>query len=69
MTKVFIAEIEETGWETYPITIGVYSSRELAEQAILKSLREEEEVSSLEEYDENPDALYNWSVQEWELDQ
>lgn len=67
MAKVFIAVIEETGWETYPETIGVYSSRELAEKAILARLREEEEVSSLEEYDQ-ADTLYDWFIEEWEVD-
>lgn len=65
--KIFIAGIEETGWETYPETIGVYSSRELAEKAILAKLREEEEVSSLEEYDQ-ADTLYDWFIEEWEVD-
>ena len=67
--KIFVAGLQECGYETEPFNIGVYSSRELAEQAILKSLREEEEVVSLEEYDEDPDALYDWFVEEWELDQ
>jgi DNA helicase HerA-like ATPase len=68
MAKVFIAGIEEIGYETYPETIGVYSSRELAEKAILAKLREEEEVSSLEEYDDQDETLYDWFIEEWEVD-
>lgn len=67
--KIFIAGLQENDWETTPFNIGVYSSKELAEKALLERLREEEEVSSLEEYDDQDETLYDWFIEEWELDQ
>lgn len=66
--KIFIAGLEENDWESTSFNIGVYSSKELAEKALLEKLRENENVLSLEEYDEDPDVLYNWFIEEWEID-
>jgi hypothetical protein len=66
--KIFIAGLQENDWETTPFNIGVYSSKELAEKALLERLREEEEVLSLEIYDENSERLYDWFIEEFELD-
>jgi hypothetical protein len=67
--RMFIAGlIEQDYCEVVSFNIGIYSSKELAEKALLAKLREEEEVSSLEEYDKNPKRLYDWFIEEWEVD-
>lgn len=67
--RMFIAGlIEQDYCEVVSFNIGIYSSKELAEKALLEKFREEKEVSSLEEYNKNPKRLYDWFIEEWEVD-
>lgn len=66
---VFIATIQLNDWETESEIVGVYSTKEKAEQAILEEIqdREEETYLSLEIYDSmNPKHF--WEVSPFELD-
>ena len=67
---MFIAGLTEQDYcEVVSFNIGIYSSKELAEKALLERLREEEEnVLSLEIYNENHKRLYDWFIEEWEVD-
>ena len=66
---VFIATIQLDDWETESEIVGVYSTKEKAEQAILEEIqnREEETYLSLEIYD-SMDPRYLWEVFPFELD-
>ena len=69
--KIYIAIVQENDWETEPVNIGCYSTREKAIEAILNYIREDDPeapILSLETYDAQENPCYKWYVELWYLD-
>lgn len=78
--KVYVAIVQENDYETEPFNIGVYSSKEKAEEKILDYLNwkvcddETNKWFSLRAYDyeyryNQDNKPYLYSIEYWELDQ
>ena len=70
----FVAWVQYNDYDTEPSNIGVYSSKEKAENAIIDFLRDEDEaVLSLEIYKANlperEDGGYRFGIDEFKLDE
>ena len=69
--KIYVAWIQRNDWDTTPQNIGCYSTKEKAEEAIVKALREAgEAVLTLEIYNSAQDNLnYIYGVEEYNLEE
>ena len=69
--ETYIAWVQENWWETEPFDIGVYSSKEKAENAILMWINNEssEPWLSLEIYSAQNDARYIFGTEKFILDE
>ena len=68
--KIYVAWLQENDWETESFCIGCYSTKEKAENAIVKALREEgEAVLTLEIYDAQDKPNYIYGIEEYNLDE
>ena len=69
--KVWVAIVQQNEWETEPMNIGCYSTRENAVEAILDFIRENDADApslSLETYDAQNNPHWKWYIELWYLD-
>lgn len=69
--KVWVAIVQQNEWETEPMNIGCYSTRENAVEAILDFIRENDTDApslSLETYDAQNNPHWRWYIELWYLD-
>lgn len=69
--KVWVAIVQQNEWETEPMNIGCYSTRENAVEAILNFLRENDAdapLLSLETYDAQNNPHWRWYIESYYLD-
>ena len=66
---IYVAWMQLNEYETEPYNIGVYSTKEKAEDAILEALREaNQEALTLEIYESQEEPYYIFGVEQYILD-
>ena len=69
--RVWVAIVQVNDWETEPMNIGCYSTREKAVEAILDFIRKNDTDApslSLETYDAQNKPYWEWNIELWYLD-